>query len=104
MSASLPDFSLYAPWGHLPLYACLLVGLPLLAMLAMNFWLAARSVSRVKVPEQRLLSERRDANGIPVFFDQDTHDTDEPERTTREKKNRARRAAQISGSRPKRVV
>lgn len=104
MPASLPDFSLYTSWGHLPLYASLLVGLPLLAMLGMHFWLAARSVSKVRVPEQRLLSERRDANGIPLFFDQDTHDTDEPEQVAREKKNRMRRAAQISPSRPKRVA
>jgi hypothetical protein len=79
MSASLPDFNLYASWGHLPLYACLLVGLPVLVMLAMNLWLAARSASSVRVPEQRLLSEKRDANGIPLFFDQDTHDNDEKE-------------------------
>ena len=104
MSASLPDFNLYASWGHLPLYACLLVGLPVLVMLAMNLWLAARSASSVRVPEQRLLSEKRDANGIPLFFDQDTHDNHEPEQVVREKKNRMRRAAQISPSRPKRVA
>jgi hypothetical protein len=104
MSASLPDFNLYASWGHLPLYACLLVGLPLLVMLLMNFWLAARSVSRVRVAEQRPLSERRDANGIPLFYDQDTHDNDEPKQTTRKMRDRMRRAAQISTSRPKRAA
>ena len=104
MSSSLPDFSVYVSWGHLPFYACLLVGLPLIAMLGMHFWMAARSVSRRRVPEHRLLSEKRDANGIPVFFDQDTHDNDVSEQPRRKISYRPGRAVPADGSKPRRVA
>jgi hypothetical protein len=58
--------------AHFPLFCFLVVALPLLCWLTVKFWSSIMSAIQKNAPAERLVSRNLDANGIPVFFDQDT--------------------------------
>ena len=76
--------SLFGGWdtvlAHLPMFALLLVGVPLLSLLIIKLWLVTSSLITERAREKRLVSPDLDADGIPVFFDNDPDSSDAPKK------------------------
>jgi hypothetical protein len=104
MDTAIPGVNFSTLGNHLPLFVLLLIAVPLLSWQAIKLWIVIKAALDDKARKEWSVSPDRDANGIPIFFDQDSDRSDAPDLETRRTMSLLRRSSTKDAARSKHVA